>query len=61
MIPIAIGFITAAQLGGAAIALAIANSVFLNESSTAISALLPKVPQAQVYLYCFGIMREWRY
>lgn len=48
MIPIAIGFITAAQLGGAAIALAIANSVFLNESSTAIAALLPNVPTAQI-------------
>ncbi|KAL8785574.1 MAG: hypothetical protein Q9195_008592 [Heterodermia aff. obscurata] len=48
MIPIAIGFITAAQLGGVAISLAIANSVFLNESSEAIAALLPNVPTAQI-------------
>ena len=48
MIPIAIGFITAAQLGGVAIALAIANSVFLNESSNAIRALLPNIPTSQI-------------
>lgn len=48
MIPIAIGFITAAQLGGVSIALAIANSVFLNESNNAIAALLPNVPTSQI-------------
>ena len=48
MTPIAIGFITAAQLGGVTIALAIANSVFLNESSKAIAALLPHVPTSQI-------------
>ena len=48
MIPVAIGFITAAQLGGASIALAIANSVFLSQSRSAIAALLPNVPTAQI-------------
>lgn len=48
MIPVAIGFITAAQLGGASIALAIANSVFLSQSSSAIATLLPSVPTAQI-------------
>ena len=43
-IPVAIGFITAAQIAGATIALAIANSVFLNGSKKAIAALLPQVP-----------------
>ena len=53
-IPVAIGFITTAQLGGAAIALAIANSVFLNEASNAISAILPNVAPAQIHAAISG-------
>lgn len=59
MIPIAIGFITTAQLGGVAIALAIANSVFLNESSHAIAALLPDVPASQIQAAISGAGSEF--
>ncbi|KAL8929700.1 MAG: hypothetical protein Q9172_000379 [Xanthocarpia lactea] len=48
MIPLAIGFITAGQIGGVTISLAIANSVFLNKSSQGILALLPEIPKEQV-------------
>ncbi|KAL8908282.1 MAG: hypothetical protein Q9207_000904 [Kuettlingeria erythrocarpa] len=48
MIPLAIGFITAGQVGGVTISLAIANSVFLNKSSTGIQAVLPDIPKDQV-------------
>lgn len=47
-IPIAIGFITCAQISGGAIALAIANSVFLNKASDSIAALLPSVPTSEI-------------
>jgi len=47
-IPIAIGFITCAQVGGATISLAIANTVFLNKASDSISALLPTVPRSEI-------------
>ena len=48
MIPSAVGFITCAQLGGGTIALAIANSVFLNEAQGPIMKILPQVPQQEV-------------
>lgn len=48
MIPLAIGFITAGQIGGVTISLAIANSVFLNKSTNGIQALLPDLPKDQV-------------
>ena len=47
-IPLAVGFITCGQIGGATIALAIANSVFLNQSTSKIVHLLPNVPKAVV-------------
>ena len=43
-IPLAIGFITAGQIAGATISLAIANSVFLNGSTKALAVLLPHEP-----------------
>ena len=43
-IPVAIGFITMAQIGGGTIALAIANAVFLNQSTSKIIQILPTVP-----------------
>ena len=43
-IPVAIGFITCAQVGGATISLAIANAVFLNGSTQGISKVLPDLP-----------------
>ncbi|KAL9597752.1 MAG: hypothetical protein Q9219_004946 [cf. Caloplaca sp. 3 TL-2023] len=48
MIPLAIGFITAGQIGGVTISLAIANSVFLNKSTNGIQALLPDAPEEQI-------------
>ncbi|KAF4626330.1 hypothetical protein G7Y89_g11829 [Cudoniella acicularis] len=44
----AVGFITCAQVSGVTIALAIANSVFLNKSQQSISALLPDVPLSDI-------------
>jgi hypothetical protein len=46
LIASAVGFITCAQVSCVTIALAIANSVFLNKSQAAISAILPHVPVA---------------
>jgi MFS family permease len=44
----AVGFITCAQVSGVTIALAIANSVFLNKSQTSIQAILPNVPESEI-------------
>lgn len=48
MAALAIGFITCAQVSGVTIALAIANSVFLNKSQTSLEAILPGVPTAEI-------------
>lgn len=40
-IPMAVGFMTCAQVGGSAIALSIANTVFLNRATNQITQLLP--------------------
>jgi len=48
LIPSAVGFITCAQVTGITIALAIANSVFLNKSQTGIEKILPGVPVADI-------------
>ncbi|KAH7418691.1 major facilitator superfamily domain-containing protein [Cadophora sp. MPI-SDFR-AT-0126] len=48
LIASAVGFITCAQVSGITIALAIANSVFLNKSQTSIAELLPSTPLAEV-------------
>lgn len=48
LIPLAIGFITAGQITGVTIALAIANSVFLNGAEDGIRAVLPNLPAAQI-------------
>ena len=47
-IPSAIGFIALAQTGGATIALAIANSVFLNQATNGILAIVPQEPRSVV-------------
>lgn len=47
-IPSAIGFISLAQIGGATIALAIANSVFLNQATNGILAVVPDQPRSVV-------------
>lgn len=48
LIPSAVGFITCAQVSGVTIALAIANSVFLNKSQTSIEKILPGVPTEEI-------------
>lgn len=47
-VPLAIGFITFAQIGGATIALSMSNSIFLNEATRNIARLLPNVPRSQI-------------
>lgn len=47
-IPMAIGFISLAQIGGATIALAIATSVFLNQATHGILAIMPHEPRRVV-------------
>lgn len=48
LIASAVGFITCAQTSGVTIALAIANSVFLNKSQESIREILPDVPLSDV-------------
>ncbi|KAG9232670.1 putative HC-toxin efflux carrier [Amylocarpus encephaloides] len=47
-VALAVGFITCAQTSGITIALAIANSVFLNGAQKGITRVLPDVPQEQI-------------
>ena len=47
-ISLSIGFISLAQIGGATIALAIANSVFLNQATSGILTILPHEPRSVV-------------
>lgn len=54
LIPVAIGFITCAQVGGASISLAIANTVFLNGASNGIAAILPTIPIDEIHAAVAG-------
>ena len=47
-IPSAIGFVALAQIGGATLALAIANSVFLNQATNDILVVMPQEPRSVV-------------
>lgn len=47
-VPPAVGFITCAQFLGITMALAIANTVFLNQSAEGIQAILPDVPREDI-------------
>ncbi|ORY70428.1 putative MFS drug efflux transporter [Pseudomassariella vexata] len=47
-VPLAIGFITLAQFLGNTVSLAIANSIFLNESQTKIQRILADVPISEI-------------
>jgi hypothetical protein len=51
----AIGFITCAQVSGVTISLAIANSIFLNQSQTAIEAILPNTPKSEIQAAISGV------
>jgi len=48
LIPLAVGFITCAQVSGVTIALAIANSVFLNGAQTRLEVILPGTPSKEI-------------
>lgn len=50
----AIGFITCAQFAGITIALAIANTVYLNQSETGIEKILPNLTQAEIEIAMEG-------
>jgi MFS family permease len=54
-IPLAIGFITNGQVTGVVVALAVANSIFLNQSTNKISALLPGVPTHEIQSAIAGV------
>ncbi|TVY83961.1 Efflux pump DEP3 [Lachnellula suecica] len=54
-IPLVSGFLTCAQVGGAAIGLSIANTVFFNTAQTSISAILPDTPLAEVQGIILGV------
>jgi MFS family permease len=55
MVSSAVGFITCAQVSGVTIALAIANSVFLNKSQENILKVLPGTPLAQIQAAISGV------
>ncbi|KAL2751781.1 hypothetical protein ACRALDRAFT_1066294 [Sodiomyces alcalophilus JCM 7366] len=59
MIGSAIGFIALAQITGITIALAIANSVFLNSSLVGLRALLPDVPSSKVMQTIAGAQSDF--
>jgi len=48
LIPIAVGFITYSQLAASGIALAVANSIFLNTAMNSIAAVLPNISRTDV-------------
>ncbi|KAF4629080.1 hypothetical protein G7Y89_g9070 [Cudoniella acicularis] len=54
-IPLVTGFLTCGQIGGAAIGVSIANSVFLNTAQKSIAAVLPKAPLSDVRGIIFGV------
>ncbi|KAF4631405.1 hypothetical protein G7Y89_g6727 [Cudoniella acicularis] len=59
LIASAVGFITCAQFLGITIALAIANSIFLNQSQTSISAILPNVPLSEIQAAITGARSDF--
>ena len=57
-IPIAVGFVSFAQLAGSGVALAVANTVFLNSASKGISAVLPELSAEEVRAIILGVGSE---
>ncbi|KAI9875888.1 MAG: hypothetical protein M1830_007829 [Pleopsidium flavum] len=55
LIPVAIGFCTFAQLAGPAVALSIANAVFLNEATNGIADLAPHLSRATIQTAISGV------
>lgn len=58
-VPLAVGFITCAQFLGITIALAIANTVFLNQSARAIQKILPDMPHKDIQTAIEGAASEF--
>lgn len=54
-IPLAVGFCTLAQFLGITIALAIANSIYLNYSETKIAEILVNVPSSEIQALMQGV------
>ncbi|KAI2602124.1 major facilitator superfamily domain-containing protein [Hypoxylon sp. NC1633] len=57
-IPMAVGFMTCAQVGGSAIALSIANTLFLNRATIQLTSLLPNEPVESVQAMISGANNE---
>ncbi|MCJ1311385.1 hypothetical protein MMC25_005056 [Agyrium rufum] len=55
LIPLAIGFITCAQISGATVALSVADTVFLNRAQTGLESILPNVPLADIQGIITGV------
>lgn len=55
-----LGLLTTAQLGGPAFALAVADAAFLNNTLTALTALLPEQPRAVLLALISGATRDAR-
>jgi Na+/melibiose symporter-like transporter len=54
-IPEAVGFISTAQVGGIALSIAVANSVFLNKAESGIAVLLPNASAAEIQSAVAGV------
>jgi hypothetical protein len=54
-IPSAVGFMMCARIGGIVIALAMANTIFLNLAENSVSALLPNTPFSEVQEAISGV------
>ena len=55
LIPLAIGFVTCAQISGATVALSVADTVFLNKAQSGLESLLPNVPLADIQGVIIGV------
>lgn len=53
--PQAVGFITCGQIGGITIAIAVANSVFLNKAESGIAAILPNASTEEIQAAVAGV------
>jgi hypothetical protein len=53
--PQAVGFITCGQIGGITIAIAVANSIFLNKAESGIAALLPDASSEEIQAAVAGV------
>ena len=54
-IPVAVGFVCFAQLAAPAITLSVANSIYLNEASNGIAAIVPTLPRTEIQGIVSGV------